>query len=592
MQVRGWVARSDTRVGWRGILGMRANRTICIVLGFTGASAFVGCNSIIGLDQFEISQTGGAGGRGGTAGTGGASGGGGTGGNNFDGGTDARVAECQTNQECTDRATAAAMALFQEAGPPDGSDGGPPGIVPAMCVQSIGKCVELLSVDCQTITGDYLNDDAILLGTLFSTIGAQGATNLQRQRSATLAFEEINTKGGLPPHTTGGSRRPIVAISCDEFTNPTRAATHLIDELHVPAIVGPNTSQDTINISQNISIKGGTVMMTPSAVASSIADLVDDDLTWLMAPSDVQRAPLMIKQINDLETQLKTDRSKTTIKFGIIYRDDALGQGTQKALIPLKINGASLTGQPSYVRIDGYQPTAPNQTTLVNNYVAFAPDIIALAGTAEAITAVMNPLEAAWNSEAGIERPYYVTIDSAKVPDLLASAANAAYPGLRSRVRGTGITPTTDAQLVLDTFKIAYQNRYGAQPTASSTGPSYDAAYAISYAITAIKNLPVTGKNIAAGLRQLAGGPTVIEVGSTKILAAFQKLTTGGDGGGEKISLIGTFSPLDWDMSGAPVSAKLEMWCIGATGTPAYGSSGLFYDLKTQQYSGMYTQCP
>jgi len=569
---------------------MRANRTICIVLGFMGASTFVGCNSIIGLDQFSISQTSSAGGAGGTTvGTGG----GGTGGNARDGGTDEpRVVECHTNQECTDRATAAALTLFEEAGPPDGSDGGPPGIVPAMCVQSIGKCVELLSVDCKTITGDYLNDDAILLGTLFSTIGAQGATNQQRQQSATLAFEEINTKGGIPPRTAGASRRPIVALSCDEFTNPTRAATHLIDELHVPAIVGPNTSQDTINISQNISIKGGTVMMTPSAVASSIADLVDFDLTWLMAPSDVQRAPLMIQQINALETQLKADRSKSTIKFGIIFRDDALGQGTQKALIPLKINNLSLTSQPSNVRIDGYQPTAPNQSTLVNNYVTFAPDIIALAGTAEAITAVMNPLEAAWNSEAGIERPYYVTIDSAKVPDLLASAANPAYPGLRGRVRGTGITPTTEAKLVLDTFKITYQNRYGAQPTASSTGPSYDAAYAIAYAIAAIKDLPLTGKNIAWGLRQLAGGPTVIEVGSTKILSAFQKLTTGGDGGGEKISVIGTFSPLDWDMNGAPVSATLEMWCISATGAPAYGSSGLFFDLKTQAYSGSYTPCP
>src|SRR5262249_54440526 len=143
MQVRGWVARSDTRVGWRGILGMRANRTICIVLGFTAASAFVGCNSIIGLHQFEISQTRAAGGAGGAGGSPGGPEGGGTAGNTPRGGTAAHAAGCQPNRRCPDPATAAALALFQEAGPPDGSDGGPPGIVPAMCVQSIGKCVEL-----------------------------------------------------------------------------------------------------------------------------------------------------------------------------------------------------------------------------------------------------------------------------------------------------------------------------------------------------------------------------------------------------------------------------------------------------------------
>src|SRR5262249_48148690 len=162
-------------------------------------------------------------------------------------------------------------------GPADGSNGGPPGTIPTMYVQSIGKCVELLSPDCKTITGDYMVDDAILLGTLFTTSGTTGATNIQRQQSATLAFEEINAKTGLPPQTAGGSRRPIVVLSCDE-SNPTRAATHLVEELRVPAIVGPNTSSDTINISSTISVKGGTVMMTPSAVASSIADLDDKDL--------------------------------------------------------------------------------------------------------------------------------------------------------------------------------------------------------------------------------------------------------------------------------------------------------------------------
>jgi ABC-type branched-subunit amino acid transport system substrate-binding protein len=582
---------------------MRAKRTIVVVFtGLIGASAFVGCNSLVGLDQFSITgtQTGGSAGMstsstGGTAGTGG-----GTGGTTQDmDASDADepfVPECRTNAECTARATTAAQDRYDEAGgPPDGSDAGRPTIVPAMCIQSVGKCGELLSPDCKITVGDYMDDNAVLLGTLFTTSGATAATNLQRQQSATLAFEEINTKGGLPPQKPNGPRRPIVVLSCDE-TNATRAATHMVEDLHIAALVGPNTSSDSISVSNSISIKGGTLMMTPSAVASSITEL-GGHLTWLMAPTDVQRSPLMILQINALESQLKTARNKTSIKFGLIFRDDALGQGTQTALLPLNINGKLITdgANTPYVKISGYSPTAATLDTLVAQMATLAPDIIALAGTAEAITKVMNPLEAAWNTEASADRPYYVTIDSAKVPELLTAAANA---DLRSRVRGTGITPTNQANLVLAAFNIAYANRYGPQPTASSTGPSYDAAYAIVYAIAANKDLPVTGANIATGLRKLAGpaGSPVIEVGSTKITAAFNRLTTPNDAGAgsgvDAITAIGTFNPLEWDDKGAPVNALLEMWCIGAPGgTAAYGSSGLTYDLKMAKLNGAYTQC-
>jgi branched-chain amino acid transport system substrate-binding protein len=566
------------------------------------ASALVGCNSLVGLDQFTITQTGSGGAAGSststTSGSGGSiSGTGGTGGGDMDAGDaeEPRVVECHTNQECTDRATAAATARYEDAGPPDGSDAGPPSTVPAMCVQSIGKCVELLSDDCKTITGNYIDDNAILLGSLFSTSGTTASTNIQRQQSATLAIEEINniTGGGIPGK--GGIKRPLVMLSCDEAVKASRAATHLIDELHVPAIVGPNTSQDTLDLSNTISLMGGTVMMTPSGVAQSIADLSDpDDLTWQMAPTDVQRARLMIDQINAIEAQLKVDRNKSTIKFGIIYRDDALGQGTKTALVPLQINGRSLTEQlGTAVHIDAYAPTAMNQDALVATYRTFAPDIIALAGTAEAITLVMNPLEATWNTEAGSDRPYYVLIDSLKVPQLFTAAA--ANQDLRSRVRGTGIASTGESKIVNDAFKLAYAARYSnQQPSASSTGPSYDAAYAIAYALTATKDLPVTGKNVALGLRKLAGGTTMIDVGKQKATLAFNKLSSGGDGGGENITAIGTFSPLEWDSSGAPASATLEMWCVTAPegGTPGDTHSGLYYDLKTKQYSGTYTQCP
>src|SRR5437773_11275857 len=107
---------------------MRAKRTNRVIFTrLMAASALVGCNSLVGLDQFSISQTASGGAAGtssptssSTGGMGGTStGSGGSGGDQSDAGGDAmeepRVVECHTNQECTERATAAAMARYNDA---------------------------------------------------------------------------------------------------------------------------------------------------------------------------------------------------------------------------------------------------------------------------------------------------------------------------------------------------------------------------------------------------------------------------------------------------------------------------------------------
>ena len=67
---------------------------------------------------------------------------------------------------------------------------------------------------------------------------------------------------------------------------------------------------------------GGTmVVMSPTGVGIQASfRCSDNDLTWLMVPSDVQRAPLMISQIGVLEQTLKAARNKSTIKLGVVVR--------------------------------------------------------------------------------------------------------------------------------------------------------------------------------------------------------------------------------------------------------------------------------
>lgn len=539
------------------------------------------CNSLVGLNDLEVGE--------GSGGTGATSTGGTTpsDGNTSNGGSDSAgsdsvgsggepvVGECVTNLDCADKVM-------------PGAGGDPADIVAsAVCIKPAGKCQTLLSEDCLTYTGE-LTDRSIILGSLFSIKGTQAATNIPRQQAAALAIEQINAVGGVP--TNEDEPRPLVMVHCDESTNLVRAAEHLVKDLGVPAIVGPNTSQDTIDASTKVTVPGGTVVMTPTAVASSIVSLKDKDLTWLMVPSDVQRAPLMISQINTLEAQLKLERTLETVKLGIVFRNDALGIGTRTSLNQLVLNDKGLTDAinlGNHVEIDGYEGSAMDQASLVAKYVGFAPDIIVLAGTAEAVSKFLVPLEAAWTAE---HRPQYILIDSTKVPELLTAATN--NDDLRARVRGTGITPGPSGKDspadAYAGFKIDYEVRYpGSTSTISGMGPAHDAAYAIGLALAATADQPISGKSIATGLRKLASGTTKYTTLGTNLLPAFQKLNAGAS-----ISVVGSFGVLDWDPDGAVKGGTLEMWCIGGTAAkPAYTSSGLIYDIMSGQQSGTYKPC-
>ncbi|RYZ06179.1 MAG: amino acid ABC transporter substrate-binding protein [Myxococcales bacterium] len=548
------------------------------------------CNSLVGLDDLAVTD-GSKGGTetsgGGTSSTGDAP----SGGNPDIGGTTSippggaggegeppHVGECSSNQDCTDKAAAEVM----------GAGGDASALAASVCIKPEGRCQKLLSEDCSSFTGDYLNDRAILLGSLFSIKGTQAATNVPRQQAAALAIEQINAVGGVPSNED--EPRPLVMVHCDESTNLVRAAEHLVKELHVPAIVGPNTSQDTLDVSTKVTVPGGTVVITPTAVASSIISLNDKDLTWLMVPADVQRAPLMISQLGVMETELKEARELSAVKLGIVFRNDALGIGTRTSLNELVLNGKGLTDAVNlgnHVEIDPYEGAAMNQDALVEKYVDFAPDIIVLAGTAEAVSKFMVPLEKAWTAPL---RPHYILIDSTKVPELIMAATN--NDDLRARVRGTGITSGPSGKdtpsEAYNGFKIDYEVRYpGSSSTISGMGPAHDAAYAIGLAMAATRDQPVTGKSIAAGLRKLASGSAKFTTLGTNLLPAFQKL-----GASAGITAVGSFGVLDWDENGAVKGGVLEMWCIGGTAVkPAFQSSGLILDIMSQLPSGTYESC-
>ena len=502
--------------------------------------------------------------------------------------------ECVTNAECTAKLSGNA-------------------VVPAVCVQvPAGHCVQLTSDDCTVVTGDYTDDHAVLIASLLQTTGIASATNIPRQQTAIMAVEQINsiTSGGILQSRAPGDTRRIVMVSCDVAANLPRVATHLITELQVPAIVGPNLSQDTLDLTLGNEAIGlpssavaGTALFTPAGVASAIATVPDNGLTYMMTPSDIQRTPLMKAQINALETQLKTERAKASIKLGIYYRSDALGTGTRDGLTTLMINDTPLSTAISLskARQDTYDLLSTDQHVLVATYAAFLPDIVVVVGGAEAIKYFVQPLEAAW--PAGMPRPYYVGIDATKVPDLLTAAA--ASNDLRLRFRGTGVASPAESVQVFSAFQLAYGQRWkdvdgNPQPAnASGMGSVYDAVYTIALALVGKQD--IHGASLVTGLTGLANNKKTCTYDALGVLPPCYSVTDhsrtlfanmGALLDHAPVTEIGTFGRLEWDPAGAKASGLIEMWCINGAGPkPIFSSSGLTYDIKTQTPAGTYVQC-
>jgi ABC-type branched-subunit amino acid transport system substrate-binding protein len=505
--------------------------------------------------------------------------------------------DCATNDECSTRLSA-----------------------PGVCVQDpVGHCVQLTSEDCSVVTGDYRDDRAVLIASLLSTTGAQSATNLPRQQAAIMAVEEINASnasGGILQSLTPGDTRKLVMVSCDEVADLPRVATHLVTDLKVTAIVGPNLSQDVIDLTIGnpaiglpSSAQAGTALVTPTGVASAIATIPDNGLTYMMVPSDIQRVPLMKLQINQLEDQLRAERGGAgrEIKLGIYYRGDALGEGTRDGLSSLMLNGGTLASAlvRGKARQDAYDPAATNHTAQVTAYLSFQPDIIVMVGAAEAVKYFIVPLEAAWPTGLGAPpRPYYIAIDSTKVPDLITAVTNSS--DLRLRFRGTGLATIPETAPVLNAFQLAFGQRWkdaSGKPAAATTsgmGSTYDAVYTIALAL--VGKTDVRGASLASGLSSLATNaePCVYDASGVKspcftvtdhVRTLYDNMGTLVQG--KPVTEIGTSGRLEWDPQGAKASGVIEMWCInGVDPTPSFESGKLSYDVKSQTPTGDYVQCP
>ena len=501
--------------------------------------------------------------------------------NDGDCGKLAAGATCSADKVCVGGGVGGACKVNADC--PDQNGG------PALCRKSDHTCVALLSQDCPRILAKgaaaVKNDDAIILGTIFSLKGVNQASGVARTNSAELAASEIEENIVGLPGGTGGKPRPLVFVACDDSSDntiATRAAQHLKD-VGAPALIGPGGSGLVTAAAQNATIPGGMFLITPSATSTSLSAF--NNLVWRTAPSDVLQAVALRDQINALETKFKVDNPAVTkVKLTIVYQNNTYGSGLLDAMTKTLLLNGKPFGDPSNVGFATpitYDATTLDPTAAAGQVTTDKPHLIVLVGTSEIITKFLVPVEANWPA-SGTPRPLYLLADAARKQEAL-DAAKASDP-LRVRIRGT-VPGTSNA--LFSAFNVRYQGKYSATASTFGMAGAYDSVYLLLYGMASIGAQPITGASLATSMAKMMGG-TKIDVGPDGLKTAMPAL-----GSGNAIDITGASGPLDFDLVAHEAQSDIDVWCIGKDGTGAtiFSSSGRFYDATKTQMTGV-VSCP
>ncbi len=466
----------------------------------------------------------------------------------------------------------------------------------AICRKDNHTCQLLLSTDCTKILQydpSYEQDDnSILLGVLTPLTGGDptGATVAD---SVQLALDDFGAQG-IPPLSSGEPPRHLVFVLCDDNANPTQAAQHLVNDLGVPAVLGPAYSGTFISVATNITIPAKVLAFSSSATSARISGLMDYGLVWRTSPSDtLQAQALSLIVPGQLEPLVRSadmiTAASTPIKLALVYKGDAYGSGLGTALgQSLMFNGMSTTangsnfldinlGDPAMISM---QQFTSNLSMAVTKLEAFAPHIIIAIGTNEVVDNLMSPLENGGGWTASY-RPYYLFTDGGDIPTVSTDA-----PMANGRIFGT--VPGTNNPL----FQ-AYAQSFSAMFTMDSPqvfggAGAYDVTYMFSYAAIVNGAQPLTGPNLNTALHALTGGTVPINAGPMQINTAETALVNGGS-----IDFHGASGPLRFSTNPtqtAEAPSDIQVWCPMAGGGTKL--TGLYLDSSTGQLAGGTLTCP
>lgn len=447
-----------------------------------------------------------------------------------------------------------------------------------------GTCVDLLSAECQILEwpegGEV--DDVVFVGSIMPTSPPFDNLVQPLENAVQLAIEDFNQETSLP-----GDRK-IAWVGCDDSMGgdaATNAATHLVNDVGVPAIIGPIFSESVLQVANDVAIPGGTFLMAPASTAMSIADLEDDDLVWRTIAGDVYQSNALVDRFIDLDAQAEVSN------LLILAKDDAYGNGILSAI--LTDLEAALPSAAIYYDTYPDPTTFASQEELLASYgavlAAAAGDDandpyythVLFIGTSEIQALLYSYLGVVWQGAMGDPMPLF-TVTHGAVPELERFIQEIGptpgteplvplKPLIESRLQGT--SPVVLNPENFEAFSVRYRIRFNDEEPLTSSALSYDATMSTLFSMCTVPaEDPVTGAGVALGMPRLvdADGEFISFSGSdlSFIVDARNALATG-DG---SVDLQGVSGELQWDVATGDIRADVWGWDVLDPSMPPDGS--------------------
>ena len=360
------------------------------------------------------------------------------------------------------------------------------------------------------------------LGLLLNFSEGAPAKAKDRQRAFDLAVKHVNEGGGV-------FGRPVEVVVGDSTLDPARAveaARRMVEVEGVHAIVGPSSSANSLMVVEKVTGPARIPIVSPSATSPILTALADNDFFFRTTLSDSAQGPVLAQ----------VTREQGYDNVGLLYRDDAWGQGLFKAF------QAAWTGQLLAVAVELGQDT-------------YLPQLHETAkGGAQALVVITFETEAAQILREALEHGLYNQFtfgDALKSPDLAMAVGGGRLAGMRGTAgAGAGglATPAATA------WEAAFLAEYGSLPTFSYVQETYDATIALALAAQAAGS--VNGAAIRDQLRRVGGGPGVTTLpGQQGVADALRILSEGGE-----VDYEGAAGSLDWDDNGDLRQGHIGIW--------------------------------
>ena len=341
------------------------------------------------------------------------------------------------------------------------------------------------------------------------------------QTGVDLAIKHINDAGGV-------NGQDVLLVTGDTRVDPTQGveeARRLIDVEGVHGIVGPLSSTVTLAVAESVAGPAGVPVISPSATSPALSSAADDGYLFRSTTSDAAQGVIL--------AQLASDEGIGNV--GVIFRDDAYGQGLSDAFV---------------AAFGGTATTASYSADGQASYLAELQQ--AAGGGGDVLVAIGFPDEALVFIREAIENDIFTRflfVDGTKSQDLIDGIGAQYLNGSKGTAPGGGPdTPSSAA------WEAAYEAEYGALPTLPFVREAYDATIALALAAEAAGS--TEGAEIRDHLPRIgAPGGDAFTPGPTSIEAALEAV-----GDGDDINYEGAATSLDWNPVGDVTSGYIEIW--------------------------------